>query len=202
MRETTPLSATPRAINRDWNPFNRDVPRGQLASGGQFERTIDHGLAHGTGTDALSTNPGATSRSVRRGDLDALQVRLELAAGDSGHLGTDAAQVLGFTASLNRIAGLSLLTADFTFSRHGDRYLLRMNLTDLSSLDRAVTASPELVRQGAILLLQSTIGEPSRPESIVASRQSNRLSTSQPALVSVHLGLARARDRDASRGSR
>ena len=51
--------------------------------------------------------------------VHALQVRLELPPRDAGDLGTDAAEILLFTAGSDLIAELCALTADFALPRHG-----------------------------------------------------------------------------------
>src|SRR5262245_49092518 len=83
-----------------------------------LERCGANDLRHGATPQTLRADEHRFVRAARRRDLDALQVRLELAAGDASDLRTDATEVLLLTAGGNLVAELSGLAANATLPCH------------------------------------------------------------------------------------
>src|SRR6187455_485407 len=77
----------------------------------------DH-LGNCTTTDALRANENRFVRAVRGRNVHALQVRLKRTTANARDLGTDAAQILLFTARRNAIANLCALAARCTLPTH------------------------------------------------------------------------------------
>lgn len=97
-----------------------DFSYGQLGLGWlvvQAEWLADDLLGDLAATDALRADEDRLVRAAG-GDLQPLQVRLELALGDTGDLGTDAAQVLGLAADGDLIAHLRAFAANFANPSH------------------------------------------------------------------------------------
>ena len=77
------------------------------------DRALDAAAA-----DALHADAGAADGAVLLHDLDVLQVRLEDAPADAGHLAADAAEVLGLAASGVVVAQNGLLAAHLALLAH------------------------------------------------------------------------------------
>ena len=73
--------------------------RNRQLEGGLLYRLADNALLQAASADA-----NGLIGAGRSGDLDPLQVRAELPAGDARNLRTDAAQVLRLTARFDRVA--------------------------------------------------------------------------------------------------
>lgn len=93
-----------------------------ILGGGQFEWLLPDGSSHCATSQALHANANSLVAAIGFGNADSLQIRTELPTRDSGDLGTDTTEVLRFTASLDTISDLRLLSADFTFSGHRNLY--------------------------------------------------------------------------------
>ena len=77
-----------------------------------FGRFYDQAAA-----DGLGGNLYADDFSVDN-SANFLDIRLEFAFGDAGDLATDAAEILGFTASSDTAAGTGAFTGKIALSRH------------------------------------------------------------------------------------
>lgn len=91
-----------------------------LALGGywQAERLLLDGLANGSATKAAGADLGVLIATLGVGNLHRAEIRSETPLGLTRDLGTDATEVLGFTAGLDLVADLRSLSADFTHARH------------------------------------------------------------------------------------
>src|SRR3990172_4311417 len=89
-----------------------------LAGCDQFERLGPHRFGHRPAADALRAD---LQRAVGAadGDSDFLEIRLELTTSDAGHLGADAAEVLGFAAGRDPVAEDRLLPTNLALGAHG-----------------------------------------------------------------------------------
>src|SRR2546421_8343385 len=84
-----------------------------------LERLLADRALDAAAANALHADAGAVDRAVLLHDLDVLQVRLEQALADAGHLAADAAEVLGLAAPGVLVAQHRLLAADVTLHAHG-----------------------------------------------------------------------------------
>ena len=104
-----------------------------------IDRQLEGGLLDGLADDpplqAARANQHRLVRPIGSRNLDPLQVRLELPLGDAGHLGADAAQVLGFTSGCNLVSNAFRLVAEFAL---GHRKVL-----GLSRLSRRIPSMLE-----------------------------------------------------------
>jgi hypothetical protein len=102
-----------------------------LLSDANVERLRLDRLANDTTADALHANSQRLVFTVRRCDVDFLQVGDEFSASDAGDFGTDTAQVLGLTAGFDAVAHVDFLAARFTLPCHRDLSgLLRVAMDD------------------------------------------------------------------------
>ena len=84
----------------------------------QVERLSPDEFRHVATLDALSAGQNGGVRAVSNGDSQPLKVRLELAAGDAGDFGADAAKVLRLAADRDLIADREAFTTDLTGACH------------------------------------------------------------------------------------
>jgi hypothetical protein len=98
---------------------------------GELERSTADQLRDTPAADALRADEHRGAGAMADGHAQPLQVRLEFAPRDAGHLGADPAEILGLAADGHLVAHRVALAANFTMSRH--RTLNRVN--DLCSLD-------------------------------------------------------------------
>ena len=100
-----------------YGKINQPLTARQLGRGQCKWLGLDR-LGDPTAANALGANSHAFDFTRRGGNLDALQVRTELSLGDTGYLGTDAAQILGHTANLDLLSRHGLFATNFTFPSH------------------------------------------------------------------------------------
>lgn len=91
---------------------------------GEFERSLLHGLTNDPLLQTARADQHGFVGAIGRSDLNPLQVRLELAAGDAGDLGADTAQVFGLAAGRNLVADAFRLLAKLAL---GHRKVLCVN---------------------------------------------------------------------------
>jgi hypothetical protein len=77
-------------------------------------------FADRTTANALRTHSDRSISTRWKRNLHTLQVGFELSASDAGDLGTNSAQILRFTAGLDRIPDSRALPAHLTFSSHNN----------------------------------------------------------------------------------
>lgn len=90
----------------------------ESALGWQFERFLLNRFSNCTAANALNANLHRLGSATRNCGADFLQVRAELPTSDSGYLGTDSTEILGFTTRLNTIAHLGPFSTYFTNASH------------------------------------------------------------------------------------
>jgi hypothetical protein len=84
----------------------------------EFERGLAHNLGYRAAANALGADSNRFPRTVCHAYVNALEIRLELPPGNTGHLRAHATQVLGLAAMCNRITHDGLFSANLTFLRH------------------------------------------------------------------------------------
>ena len=77
-----------------------------------------HDLFYRTAANALGADPECFPRAVCRAHVYALEIRLELPPGNTGHLSAYSAQVFCLSAMGDRIAHDGLFSTHLTFLRH------------------------------------------------------------------------------------
>lgn len=98
--------------------FQKQPLLGSFGGHWQLERSLLHRFANHASLQAAGANANGGVGAVGRGDLHALQVRLELAAGDAGDFGTDATEVLRLTTSLDLVTAAGSFIAEFARVGH------------------------------------------------------------------------------------
>lgn len=101
----------------DRAPARLDWPRGFL-TGRQDEGLGLDPFCHGAAAKALRTDQHRFIGPLAGGDPDLLEIWPELPPGNPGQLGSDSAEILGFTTGLYPVAHLGPLTANLTAPRH------------------------------------------------------------------------------------
>jgi hypothetical protein len=84
----------------------------------QPEGSRTNRLSDGAAANALSANSHRAIGAILVGDMDGLEIRLEGPSGNTGDLGTNASQVLRFTANRDLIPHLRAFAAHIANTRH------------------------------------------------------------------------------------